>query len=202
MPLYLSLSFHQSAPAYAQQTHESNLWFELGIKWNIIMDLFGTLLFCVCHAHAEDTSTNLKGMLSMRIQIYAVCWVYVYKFTAYAEDTLTNSGFFGLSKAYAEHTHTNLRRMLSIRVQIQGLCWGYAYKYNAYTERAHTNLCRMLSMRLQNQNVCWVYACNVEWQKDYLDDVLGPVRSTLIYFIAEGGVDQQAGGFEASSKVP
>jgi len=42
----------------------------------------------------------------------------------------------------------------------------------------------------------------VEWQKDYLADVLGPVRSTLIYFIAEGGVDQQAGGFEASSKVP
>ena len=128
----------------------------------------------------------------MRLQIYAVCWVYVYKCTAYAEDTLTNSGFFGLSKAYAEHTHTNLRRMLSIRVQIQGLCWGYAYKYNAYTERAHTNLCRMLSMRLQNQNVCWVYACNVEWQKDYLADVWGHVRSTLIYFIAEGGVDQQA----------
>jgi len=63
------------------------------------------------NAFAEHTHTNLRRMLSMRVQIHNVCWVCAYKFIT-----------------YAEHTHTNLSRMLSIRVQIHNVCWVCAYK--------------------------------------------------------------------------
>jgi len=59
----------------------------------------------------QHTRTNLMRLLSIRIQIWDVCWVCAYKFIT-----------------YAEHTHTNLSRMLSIRVQIHNVCWVCAYK--------------------------------------------------------------------------
>jgi hypothetical protein len=116
-------------------------------------------------------------MLSMRIQIFDVCWVYAYKFKALAEHTLTKSLIFLLVtavwsayaynfNAFAEHTHTNLRRMLSMRVQIHNVCWVCAYKFITYAEHTHTNLSRMLSIRVQIHNVCWVCAYKVFQQKE------------------------------------